>query len=82
MLVLLLIANQGVANTSDWTATLSFADSTSYVNGWGGDFSQSGQTVTVSSLAYNGQLSPGQSVSIGVQGVKVGDFVAPTCTAK
>jgi hypothetical protein len=38
--------------------------------------------ITVSNMPYNGQLAPGQSASIGLQGEKSGEFQAPACIAQ
>lgn len=78
----IVITNDGESTISEWTAVLSFAAGTSFGNGWGGDFAADGQNVTVTNLAYNGQLVVAGSTSIGLQGTKTADFVAPTCIAK
>lgn len=76
------ITNEGTASISAWSVALNFTDNTTFVNGWGGEFVQSGQNVTVSNMPYNGQLIPGQSISIGLQGEKSGEFQAPTCNVQ
>ena len=76
------ITNEGTASISTWSVALSFAANTSFVNGWGGEFVQSGQDITVTNMPYNGQLAPGQSTSIGLQGDKLSGFQAPTCTTE
>lgn len=76
------ITNEGTTSISAWSVALSFAANTSLVNGWGGEFVQSGQNVVVTNMPYNGQLAPGQSTSIGLQGEKSGELQVPTCSAE
>jgi cellulase/cellobiase CelA1 len=76
------ITNTGTTSISAWSIALNFANNTTFVNGWGGQYTQSGQNVTVTNMPYNGQLAPGQSASIGFQGEKSGEFQAPTCTTQ
>jgi aryl-phospho-beta-D-glucosidase BglC (GH1 family) len=76
------ITNNGTTSISTWAITLNFADNTTFVNGWSGQYAQSGQKITVSNMPYNGQLAPGQSASIGLQGEKSGEFQAPACIAQ
>ena len=76
------ITNTGTTSISAWSIALNFANNTSFVNGWGGQYTQSGQNVTVTNMPYNGQLAPGQSTSIGLQGEKSAEFQAPTCSTQ
>ena len=76
------ITNNGTTSLSAWSIALNFANNTNFVSGWNGQYSQSGQNVTVSNMPYNGQLAPGQSTSIGLQGEKSGEFQAPSCSAQ
>ncbi len=76
------VTNTGNTSISGWTVILSFADHMSFVSGWTGNFSQSGQDVIVTNKPYNGQLSPGQSATFGLQGEKNGAFQAPTCVGQ
>jgi cellulase/cellobiase CelA1 len=76
------ITNTGSTSISTWSIALNFATNTTFVNGWSGQYAQSGQNVTVTNMPYNGQLAPGQSTSIGLQGEKSGEFQAPVCSAQ
>jgi hypothetical protein len=40
----------------------SFANGQTVTSGWNGNFTQSGSTVTVTNLSYNGTIAPGASI--------------------
>ncbi|WP_299599144.1 cellulase family glycosylhydrolase [uncultured Microbulbifer sp.] len=77
------VTNNGESAVSGWEVALNFSAGNSFDSGWGGTFTASsdGQQVTVSNLAWNGNLQPGASASFGLQGTHTGSYVAPTCTA-
>jgi hypothetical protein len=59
---------------------LLFNQSPSTTNCWGASTSASGNILSISNVGYNGNLSPGQSVSVGCQGTHNGNFQLPTCS--
>lgn len=65
------VANLNVTNNgaawSGWTMTFTVSSGVQLVNGWNGEWSQSGTTITVSNAAWNGSVGTGQSVSPGHQ---------------
>ncbi len=72
------IKNTGTAAISGWTLGFSFAGNQTVSQGWSATWSQSGKTVTATSLSYNGALAPGASTSIGFNGAYSGTNPAPT----
>jgi endoglucanase len=60
------ITNRGAALTS-WTLTFTVPSSVTLANGWNGDWSQSGTTITVRNAAWNGALATGATLSTGFQ---------------
>ena len=74
------ITNNGTTAISKWTVTWTWAGNQAITNGWNATFSQSGKSVTATSVSYNGTLAPGQSTSFGFQGTYSGTNAAPTLT--
>jgi endoglucanase len=60
------ITNNGPAVTA-WTLTFTVGGTVSVANGWNGTWSQSGTSVTVRNVAWNGNLASGGTVSTGFQ---------------
>ena len=60
------ITNNGTAASSDWEITIQLPVSITGLSCWGGDCVLSGTTLTISSLSYNGAISPGGSTTLGV----------------
>ncbi|HET9896475.1 MAG TPA: glycoside hydrolase family 6 protein [Streptosporangiaceae bacterium] len=60
------VTNLGSPITS-WTLTFSFTGNQTVTNGWNGNWSQSGKTVTVTNASYNGSLATGGSAQPGAQ---------------
>jgi hypothetical protein len=50
-----------------------------FTDGWGGQFNQIGNLLTISNVSYNGTIAPGASVSFGLQGSLSSTFVEPVC---
>ncbi|GAA3734454.1 endo-1,4-beta-xylanase [Salinactinospora qingdaonensis] len=53
------------SSVSGWELQFDFPNGQQLTNGWSGDWSQSGSTVTVTNAPWNGNLAAGQSVSVG-----------------
>ncbi|MER6187827.1 cellulose binding domain-containing protein, partial [Streptomyces sp. NPDC001652] len=75
------ITNRGTDAISGWTLTYAYAGNQKLSNGWNGTWSQSGQTVTVNSASYNGNIAAGAAVSTGAQFTYSGTNAAPTSFA-
>jgi cellulose 1,4-beta-cellobiosidase len=70
------ITNNGPA-ISSWTLEFDFGNGESVQHGWGGQYSQSGATVTVANESWNGSIGSGQSVTTGFIGAQSGGAVVP-----
>ena len=71
------VRNTGDSQLNGWTATASLPGGHQVVNGWNANLTTSGQTVTASSLDWNGNLAPGQEATFGFQASRSGGS-APT----
>ncbi|MGB2569073.1 glycoside hydrolase family 6 protein [Micromonospora citrea] len=65
------ITNSGAA-VNGWTLTFRPGTGVRLTNGWNGEWSQSGDQVTVRNAAWNGGLPTGGTVSVGWQGTFTG----------
>jgi len=59
------IVNNGTTAINDWTVTWTFPGNQVIGNLWNGTYTQSGSSVTVKNTAWNGNISPGNSISFG-----------------
>ncbi|KAB2349534.1 cellulase family glycosylhydrolase [Actinomadura rudentiformis] len=59
------ITNQGTAALNGWELTYSYTGNQKLTNGWNGQWSQSGATVTVGSEGWNGTVAAGATVQVG-----------------
>jgi endoglucanase len=58
------VTNSGTTAITGWTVTLTYAGNpTLQPGGWNGTWSQTGATVTVTNLSYNGALAPGAAAT-------------------
>jgi hypothetical protein len=71
------ITNNGPAITS-WTLGYSYSGNQQIAGGWSGNWSQSGENITVTNASYNGSLSTGTEINIGSNFSYTGTNVAPT----
>ena len=77
------ITNNGTAAITGWTVTYTYAGNQTLSNGWNGNWTQSGKTVTVTNASYNGSLAAGASTTAGANFNYSGTNAAPasvTCT--
>jgi cellulose 1,4-beta-cellobiosidase len=77
------ITDNGTAAITGWTVTYTYAGNQTLSNGWNGNWTQSGTTVTVTNESYNGSLAAGASTSAGANFNYSGTNAAPasvTCT--
>ncbi|THV39488.1 cellulose binding domain-containing protein [Glycomyces buryatensis] len=67
------LSNAGGAVSTGWTVTWTFAGDEQVTSLWGGEWTQSDKTVTVTDAGWNGSIASGASINIG--------FTASTSTA-
>jgi Cellulose binding domain len=70
------ITNSASAITA-WTLQYAYPGNQQLTNGWDGNWSQSGETVTVTSASWNGTLAAGASTTIGANFSYSGTNAAP-----
>ena len=79
----LTVTNNGTTAITGWTVTWTYAGNQKLSSGWSGNWSQSGETVTVTNASWNGNLSTGQSTQAGANFSYSGTNSPPasvTCT--
>jgi cellulose 1,4-beta-cellobiosidase len=77
------VTDTGTTAITGWTLTYAYTGNQTLQSGWSGNWSQSGQTVTVTNASWNGSLAAGASTSIGANFGYSGTNTAPasvTCT--
>jgi hypothetical protein len=74
----LTITNTGSSTMNGWSLQFSFANGQTITQGWNGTFTQSGGSVTIASVSYNGSLAPGASVNPGFNSSWNGTNTNPT----
>ena len=62
------VTNSGTTAITGWTVVLTYAGNPQIQSGsgWNGTWSQTGGTVTVTNLSYNGALAPGATPELVV----------------
>ena len=75
--VAITLTNNGPAVTS-WTLGYAYTGNQKIAQGWSGNWSQSGETITVTSASWNGALATGGSTQIGANFSYTGTNTAPT----
>src|ERR1700731_3545043 len=70
------ITNNGPAITS-WTLGYAYTGNQKIAQGWSGNWSQSGENITVTNASWNGALATGGSASIGANFSYTGTNTAP-----
>ncbi len=58
----LTITNTGTTTINGWSLQFSFANGQAITQLWNGSFTQSGSSVTITNLSYNGTIAPGTSL--------------------
>jgi expansin (peptidoglycan-binding protein) len=74
----LTLKDTGSAAINGWTLRWSFPGSQQVAEGWNGNYSQSGNAVTVSNASWNGAIAPGATVTAGFNGSYSGSNPVPT----
>ncbi|GAA0383289.1 ricin-type beta-trefoil lectin domain protein [Microbispora corallina] len=78
------VTNTRTTAVSGWTVGWTFANGQTVGQLWNGTVSQSGASVTVKNVSYNGSLAPGASTTFGFTGTAPGANAVPSpiaCTA-
>src|SRR5215467_8911359 len=79
----LVVTNTGTTAITGWTVTYSYTGNQTLANGWSGNWTQSGKTVTVTNAAWNGNLAAGANTQLGANFNYSGTNTPPatvTCT--
>jgi hypothetical protein len=75
------VRNTGTAALTGWTVTWSFANGQTISQIWGGTYAQTGASVAVKNVAYNGNLAPAASTTFGFIGSWTGTNTPPAVTS-
>jgi hypothetical protein len=77
------VTNNGTTPITGWTLTYSYTGNQKLSQGWSGNWSQTGETITVTNASWNGNLATGANTQIGANFSYSGTNTAPanvTCT--
>lgn len=74
----IVICNTSPNPLSGWTLQFTFPGDQQITQGWNGNFSQSGERVTITNASYNGLIAPGQCIYLGFNGTWTTSDVSPT----
>jgi endoglucanase len=72
------VANTGSTTINGWVLAFTFPGDQKITSAWSVTASQSGKSITLTSMAYNGTLAPGQNASFGFQGTWASSDASPT----
>lgn len=74
----IVVTNRGTLSWNSWTLGWTFAGNQQITNLWNGALTQTGKTVSVKNMFYNGQVPAGGTVSLGFQAGYSGTNPKPT----
>jgi endoglucanase len=73
------INNNGATAINGWTLTYRYGGDQKVTSAWGASASQSGATVTLTNVSYNGSIAPGGTLTgVGMQGTWTSSDAAPS----
>ncbi|WP_344630874.1 glycoside hydrolase family 48 protein [Streptomyces glaucosporus] len=72
------ITNRGSEAIDNWTLTYDYTGNQKLLQGWNGQWSQSGRTITVKNLSYNTRIAAGAAVTAGANFSYSGTNADPT----
>lgn len=75
------ITNTGSAAVSGWSLTFTLPAGQTITSGWSATYAPAGGQVTATNVAYNAELAPGASTTIGFQAGHTGNTGAATAFA-
>ncbi len=74
------ITNKSTIKIQGWKLQFSFPGDQMITQLWNGNFSQSGQQVTILNMSYDGTIEPGQTLTLGFNGTwKLNNIDPTTC---
>jgi hypothetical protein len=71
------LTNTSTSPVGGWTLTWSLVGDQRVTDLWNGDFTQSGERVSVTNASYNGTIAPSASVTIGFTASSTGSVAPP-----
>jgi endoglucanase len=71
------VTNTGTVPLTGWTVTYSYTGNQKLSQGWSGNWSQTGETITVTNASWNGNLATGTNTQIGANFSYSGTNTAP-----
>jgi Glycosyl hydrolase family 12/Cellulose binding domain len=77
------VTDTGTSPVNGWTIGWTFPGNQQITSLWNGNYTQSGETVTVTNASYDGTIEPGDSVTVGFNATYTGSNTSPssaTCT--
>jgi endoglucanase len=77
------VTDNGSSAITGWTLTYAYTGNQALTQGWSGNWTQSGESITVTNESWNGSLAAGASTGIGANFSYSGTNTAPasvTCT--
>jgi hypothetical protein len=77
----IVVADTGGGSLNGWTLNFTLPSGETIASSWGGTFTQSGQSVTVTNAPYDGVIKQGSSVSIGFTANSTGTGTIPASIA-
>jgi cellulase/cellobiase CelA1 len=77
----LTITNTGTTPVSGWSLTFTLPGGQTITSGWNATYSPASGQVTARNAAYNADLAPNASVTIGFQATHTGNAAAATSFA-
>ncbi len=72
------ITNTGTSAINGWSLVFTLPGGQTITNGWNAAYSPTSGQVTATNVAYNAQIAPNTSVTIGFQATHTGNTAAPT----
>jgi hypothetical protein len=75
------IGNTGTTAITSWSLTFTFPGDEKITANFNGGFSQTGENATLTNASYNGNISPGSSITDGFQGTWTSNHANPTSFA-
>ncbi|BCL80127.1 Glyco_hydro_1 and CBM_2 domain-containing protein [Ktedonobacteria bacterium brp13] len=72
------IKNNGSSTINSWNLQFTFPGDQKITQLWNGNYTQSGEQVSITNMSYNGTIAPGQTVTFGFNGTWTSSDASPT----
>jgi len=72
------VSNTGTGTLNGWRIGWTFPGDQKINNLWNGNYTQSGESVTVSNAPYDGTLAPGATATVGFTGTFTSNDTSPS----